>query len=339
MRKHSLTLLVVLLAIALGLGAVACGSGGETASGLTPEEAIKAAVETAQTGASQSGTYEIAVTIDADSGESDPMMQAFLGQPIVIKGDFAQQMDPVRADMTMGLNLMGMGIDLGMRAVDDQAWLNMMGQWYVIPAEQLDLLDTGDTAQLSASMLQMLSDKGIDPNSWYKDVKVVGEETLGDTKVTHMSATPDLQKMFADVFTLMQDPQFMGAVGDMAETDVPLEMPDASELQEAQDMVEQMFDNATIDLWLADSDNSLRKMVANLNMTMPQEAADMGIGGANIVATVNLNAPGTAVDVAAPASAKPLEQLEQDLANNPLLSGLGGMLGGGSGLGGGILGQ
>ena len=49
MRKYSLMLLVALLAIALGLGAVACGSGGKTASGQTPQEALTAGLDSLQT--------------------------------------------------------------------------------------------------------------------------------------------------------------------------------------------------------------------------------------------------------------------------------------------------
>ena len=54
--------------------------------------------------------------------------------------------------------------------------------------------------------------------------------------------------------------------------------------------------------------------------------------------TINFDAPGTAVEVSAPASSKPLSELETDLQSNPLLSGFGSLLGSGSGLDG-LLGQ
>jgi len=330
MRKYSLTLLVVLLAIALGLGAVACGSS-KTASGLTPEEAVTAAMDAAQNAASQSGTYEIGVTIDADSADSDPMLQAFLGQPIVITGDFATQKDPVRADLTMGLSLMGMSVELGIRAIDDEAWLNMMGQWYVIPADQMEELDLGGSADLSASLLQMMSDKGIDPNSWLKDLTVVGKETVADTQTTHMTGSLDIQKMFTDVFTLTQDPEFLALMGDVAQSDSAISIPDATEIQDAQDMIEQLVQNATFDLWLAD-DSSLRKATANVDLSFPEEMGLPGVTGGNVLLTMNFNEPGQTIEVSAPASAKPIEQLQEDLASNPLLQGLGGLLGGGSGL-------
>ncbi len=337
MRRYSLTLLVVLLVISLGLGAVACGSGGKTATGLTPQEAVKAAMDGVQTATSQSGTYEIALTMDADSSESDPMLGALLAQPIKVTGAFATQMDPVRADLTLGLDLMGMGVELGVRAIDDQAWLNMLGQWYVIPADQLQQQGLGNTADLSASLLQMMDEQGIDPNTWYKDLKVVGKETLVDTKVTHMSGVLDIQKLFTDMFTLMQNPEFMALLGDVAESDGAVSLPDTSELQDLQATIDQMFTNGTFDLWLADADNSLRKLVFATDMTIPQEMGTLGVSGGNVVVTVDFDAPGEAVEVSAPASAKPLDDLAQDMESNPLLSGLGGLLG--SGLGGGLLGE
>ena len=216
-----------------------------------------------------------------------------------------------------------------MRAVDDQAWLNMMGQWYVVPTEDIEQQGITDAANLSASVLQMMDDKGIDPNNWLTDLKVVGEETLVDTQTTHMSGSLDIQKMFTDVFTLMQDPEFTALLGDVAASDSALSIPDASEMQELQDMIGQMFNSATFDLWLADADNSLRKLVGSFDATIPQEMGMTGISGVSIVATVNLDAPGATVEVTAPASAQPMEQLTEDMANNPLLSGLGGLLGGG----------
>lgn len=336
MRKYSLMLLVVLLAVLLGLGAVACGSG-KTVNGLTPEEAITASMKAAETASSQSGTYEIAVTIDADSSDSDPMLQAFLGQPIKITGDFATQMDPLRLDVTMGLDLMGMGLGLGVRAIDDEFWLNMLGEWYVIPADQLQELDLASTTELSASMLQMMSDNDIDPNNWLKDLKVVGKEKLADTEVTHLSGALDIQKMFTDVITLIQDPEFATLMGDMAQSDSIVSMPDASEIQEAQDMLDQMFQSAAFDLWLAD-DNSLRKMMANIDMSIPQEMGLPGLTGVNVLLAMAYDEPGQTVEVTAPASAKPIEQMQEDLANNPLLSLLEGLLGGDSGLDGDLLG-
>ena len=65
------------------------------------------------------------------------MTQALFGQPINITGDFAGQDDPVRADISLGLDLMGFNVTAGVRAIDDNAWLNVLGQWYEVPAEDL----------------------------------------------------------------------------------------------------------------------------------------------------------------------------------------------------------
>lgn len=334
MRRYSLMLLVALLAIVLGLGAIACGSG-DTAGGQTPEEAFSAALDNLQTSDSQSGTYEIAVTIDADSSGTDPMLQSFLGQPIVISGDFASQMDPALADMSMGLDLMGFNITAGVRAIDDQAWLNFFDQWYEIPAEDLQPATDTIPAELQSFLQDALGEQGIDPNSWLKDQEVVGEETLGDITLTHLSGTIDFAQMFTDVFSLLQNPELMSLLGeaDALGTDAGLGLPDTSELQEAQDMLDEMIQSAALDLWIDESDSSLRKVVLAMEMTIPEEeGADMGIGGLDIAVTMNFDAPGTAIEVSAPASSKPLSELETDMQSNPLLSGFGSLLGSGSGI-------
>jgi hypothetical protein len=59
MRKCSLTILVVLLVVALGLGAVACGSGGSATSKQTPQQMLTASVTAAKAATSQTGTYQI----------------------------------------------------------------------------------------------------------------------------------------------------------------------------------------------------------------------------------------------------------------------------------------
>ena len=138
-------------------------------------------------------------------------------------------------------------------------------------------------ADLQAALQKVLADQGIDPNIWLTDLKVVGQETLGDTAVTHMSSAIDVSKMFTDVFTLLQDPELLTLLGERAESDgAGVSLPDASETQEVQDMLEQMIEDATLELWLADSDNSPRKIVMTLDMTLPQ---DLGTREASTAST------------------------------------------------------
>lgn len=340
MRKYSLMLLVVLLVFALALGAVACGS---SSSSKTPQELLTASMTAGKAATSQSGTYEIDLTVKTDAASEDAaMMQAFLGQPIKVTGTFASQESPALADLSLAVNLMGTSLGGGVRAIDKNAWLNVLGQWYEVPADQLQQASGGSNADMVKTIQDAMDEQGIDANTWIKDLKAAGDETLTDTEVTHLTGTVDVEKMVTDLVALLQSPKIAALVataGAEAGSETGVSVPAASEIAELQATVKQMIKSATIDLWIAKGDSSMRKMALNADVTIPAELGVSGLSGATVLFTVNLDAPGKAIAVAAPESAKPFTDLETDLQSNPLLSGLlGGLSGSGSGLGG-LLGQ
>jgi hypothetical protein len=340
MRKYSLTLLVVFLVLAIGLGAVACGSGGSTAKNQTPQELLTASVDASKAVTSQSGTYQIDLTVKAASTQgaagANGMAGALFGQPIKITGTFASQKTPALADLTLGLDLMGTAIAAEIRGIDNKGWVNVLGQWYEMPADALNQAGSASTADLARTLQDAIDAQGIDFNTWIKGLKAVGEETLTDTKVTHLTGTLDVQKMVADVAALMQNPklaQLIAAAGSQASSETGVTVPDAAGIKELQTTLQQMIQSGTVDLWVAKSDASMRKIALNANVVVPAEMASAGVSGATVVFAINLDAPNKAVDVKAPESAKPFTDLQTDLLSNPLFSGLaGGLLGGGGGL-------
>jgi hypothetical protein len=336
MRKYSLMLLVVLLVFALAFGAVACGS---SSSSKTPQELLTASMTAGKAAASQSGTYELDLTIKTDAASQDAaMLQAFLAQPIKVTGDFASQESPARADLSLAVNLMGTSLGGAVRAVDESAWLNVLGQWYEVPAEQLQQSTGGSSADVTKTIREAMDEQGIDVSKWIKDLKAAGDETLTDTEVTHLTGTLDVQKMVTDLVALLQSPKvaaLMATAGAQAGAETGVAVPDATEIADLQATIQQMIKTATVDLWIAKSDSSMRKIALNADVVIPAELGLSGLSGATALFTINLDAPGKAIAVAAPESAKPFADLQTDLQSNPLLSGLlGGLSGSGSGLGG-----
>jgi hypothetical protein len=339
MRKCSLTILLVLLVVALGLGAVACGSGGSGTSKQTPQQMLTASVTAAKAATSQTGTYQIDLTLNADSTQStagaDAAAAALFAQPIKIKGSFAGQDDPARADLTVGVDFMGTTFSAGARALDDKAWLNVLGQWYETPADATPQAGSANAADAAKTLQDAIDEQDIDFNTWIKDLKAVGEETLADTKVTHLTGTLDVQKMVADLSALLQNPklaELMATAGSTASSETGVTVPDAAGVQELQATFQQLVQGATIDLWVAKSDGSMRKIVLTAKVVIPAEMGLTGLSGADMVFTINLDAPNKAVEVKAPESAKPIADLQTDLMSNPLLSGLlGGLSGSGAG--------
>ena len=166
-------------------------------------------MDTMQTANSLSGTYKMDLTVQADESESNPMAQALLGQPIAVTGSFASQKDPVLADLSVALNLMGMSVSAGIRAIDEDVWLNVLDQWYEVPAEDLQTGGEPISPDVLASLQQTMDEQGIDPTTWYTDLTVVGTETLGDTdvSVSHLTGTLDVQKMVTDMVTTAGEPR------------------------------------------------------------------------------------------------------------------------------------
>jgi hypothetical protein len=339
MRKYWLTTLVLLLVIALGLGAVACGSG--SASSKNPQELLTASVDAGKATNSASGSYQIDINLNADSTAGSSGAAA-LGQTFKITGTFASQTDPALVDLTGGLDLMGTTMGAGARVIDTSMWLNVLGQWYEVPADQLQqTTDTSNAANVQA-VKDAIDEQGIDFTTWFKDLKVVPGETPADADLTHLTSAVDVQKMAADVVALLQSPKLatlMSSAGATAGAETGVTVPDAAGLQQYQATVEQMIQSATIDMWIANADYSMRKLVLTAKVTIPPELGTTGLSGLDLVFTIDLDAPGTAISVKAPESAKPFADLQTDLASNPLLSGLGSLLGGSSSGLGGLLGQ
>jgi hypothetical protein len=328
MRKCSLTLLVILLVLALGLGAVACGSG--STGGKTPQQLLTASIEAGKSATSQSGTYQIDINLAAGSTDTTAGA-AGLGQNFKVTGMFATQATPARADLSADLDLMGMTVSAGLRAIDTKSWINVLGQWYEIPADQAQQSGTSGSADVAKAVQEAIDEQAIDFNTWFKDLKAVGNETLAGTEVTHLSGTPDVPKIATDVVALMQNPKVAALLADAGSTagaETGVTVPDATQIAQLQTTLEQMIQNATVDLWVAKSDSSMRKIVLTAKVVVPAEMGMSTVSGADLVFTINLDAPGKAIEVQAPASAKPIADLQTDLQSNPLFSGfLGGFLG------------
>jgi hypothetical protein len=330
--------LVVLLA--LSIGALACDSGSGALKDQTPGEMLKAALEACRNVTSQAGDYEISVTLDADpaqmAGEEAAIAQAFVGAPITLSGDFASQTDPPAANLSLSTSLMGLGLQAGVTLVDGGQYLNLLGQWYEAPAELTQQMAQVDTAAVSATVWEALEELSIDPADWFTDLDKAGEETLAETDVVHLSAKIDINKMVTDVVALMQSEKLAelmntlsGSAGQSALGE--LQLPTETDLAEALPLIEQMFQDTTVDLWLAKSDSTMRKMALSANIVIPQQVGLTGLKGAAVLATINLDEPNQPLSIKAPDSPKPFAELEEDLQSNPLISGLlEGFLGSGS---------
>ena len=159
---------------------------------------------------SATGDFEVAISFDVDPSQLPDEAQGFVQNPMTVAGTFAYGADPQVADLALALSLMGESMNVGIRMADSQAWLQFSDQWYEGPPEMGQMLgaSSAENAQM-ADPQQMLTDLGIDPLTWIKDLRLVGEETIDGTVTYHLAGSPDMAKIMADALGILQDEESM----------------------------------------------------------------------------------------------------------------------------------
>ena len=352
MRKKLLTStlmgVLIILAVIVAVATAGCGTATQAAAlpqaGPTDAQGILTQAFTSSDHiTSGTGDFNVSVTIDADAGKLPAGAQAFLGQPITLSGTFAFSDDPQAAEATINASIAGQTIPVGLKAVDDKVWVQFMGQWYEAPADMMGAGATGTTAKEPdmAGILQALTAAGVDPTTWMTNLKVVGEDSIDGTPTYHLSGTIDMSKIMTDVVKLMQDKTIQGmlpSVGSGAPggTGSSITMPSQEELQAVQGQLSTMFQNLTLDMWIAKDTYQFRQVELKATIVQPAETtastvaqatpttdtatnallagAAQGIKSISIDATVSVAPAAAPLTVTPPAGAKPFSELEQSLS-------------------------
>lgn len=328
MRRLHLVLSVV-AALLIVLGAAGCGAGAQTAgvspaesSDLSPEAILAAAVAASEDMTSAQGSFEFTVSFDVDTSQLPEEALALVGQPMTVAGTFAYGDDPQAVELTVAADLAGQAMDMGMKLREDKAWFRFLDQWYEAPAEMQGLMgDPAAQKTQAAELQQMLTDAGIDPMTWMKDLRLVGEETLDGIAVYHLAASPDIAKMMTDLITLMQSEQFMSLLDPTGSTGglmgEGMAMPGAEELQQMQTQLASMFQDLTADLWIGKDDSALYKAAIGARMVPPAGEDAEGLNAIDIAATMLFQEVNQPVTVEPPASALPWSEFEKAMQEDP----------------------
>lgn len=334
MRRLLLSLLVV-SALMVVLGAAGCG-GAQTAglsesADQSPEAILTAAVAAAEDMTSAQGNFEFNISFDVDTSQLPEEAQGLVGQPMTIAGTLAYASDPQAMEFTVAADLLGQTLDMGMKVADDKAWFRFLDQWYEAPAEMQELMGSSAEQDTQMAELQtMLSEAGIDPMTWMKDLRLVGEETLDGVAVYHLAASPDIGKMMTDLLALMQNEQFMGLLDPTGSSGGLMGagmMPAPEELQQMEDQLASMFESLVADVWIGVEDSILRQATIEARMVPPAGEDADGLNAINLSATILLQGINQPITVEPPASALPWSEFEKALQENPGLF-MGGLMGG-----------
>ncbi len=327
-------LILALLATVVMAG---CGDAVSAQAGLTTgEDILNQALTSATPISNGTGQFNVSVAVNGDSSKMPAEAKAFLGQPITLSGTVSASDKPLAAEMTMTASFAGQQIPIGLKMVDNKAWVSFMGQWYEAPAEVNTALAGAQSKPQTdpQAMLQAIKAAGVDPVTWITGLKVVGEEDLNGTTTYHLSGSLDINKIISDGLKISQDKNIQGLIpslGALGGTNTSTSMPTDQELQSMQTQLTQMFQNLTLDLWIAKDGYQLRKAELNAKVVPPAGEDAQGINDITLKADFSMTPATAPVTVTPPTDAKPFSDLEQSLGMlQGLFSGaLGGALGSG----------
>jgi hypothetical protein len=313
-RFRLLTVLLVLTALATGLAA--CGGSNEQSSG--------------DAGALIKDTFGAGHPIR--SGRVDANLDvnlnglARLPQPIALHltGPFQSNGGKTLPDFAfeLDLNSGAQPITVGAIFTKGGGFLTIEGQAFTLGDQIYQSFKTGyekakaDSAS-SSSAAPSLSALGISPLRWLRDPQQKGREDIAGTQTEHVAAGVDVGKLLVDVSTLLGRARSVTQAGGAATgTKVPTQLT-----AQQRDAIERSIKSASIDVWTGAKDHTLRKVVLDVAIAVPQElrarAGGLRDGRIRFQATLaQLNERQT---VAKPADAQPLSELRAALQQLGLL--------------------
>jgi hypothetical protein len=217
-------------------------------------------------------------------------------------------------DLTANISGGGQSIPFGLTSTGDDLFITVRGQAYEVGKATVARVNQQLASQKSKSPQTSLSELGISPLSWLENAKDEGDSTIGGTKVTHISATLNVSKLLDDLNQVVQK----APAGSLSGASKP---PQLSAQQKSE--IEKVVQNPHIDVYVAKSDNTVRRIATTLQLSVPkdQQAKLNGATGGTLQLSVELDNVGGSQQVHPPANAKPIA----DLAGQ--LGALGGSLG------------
>jgi hypothetical protein len=305
-RFRTLGLLATLVALAVTLAA--CG--GSSSSDEDPQKVV----ENATLEGVDSGTLDLSLDVKA-TGEESGDIDVSLSGPFQSKGG-NQALPELALTAKANGSVEGEDVDFegGITVLPDRAFVNYKGTEYEVDPTTFGFVkssfeqaqqgsgDEAGNADLSACQEAA---EGLEFGDFFKSLSNEGSEDVDGTSTTKVSGDVNVGGAIDALITLSENP----ACSSQLEAAGPLPL---DELEEAKGEVTSAVKKAHAEVYVGD-DDIVRKVVAELAIE-PK--------GSNEEVEVNLELTLTGVneeqEIAAPANAKPLEGLFQQLDVNPL---------------------
>jgi hypothetical protein len=295
-----LRLLVLVPVIVVSLGVTACGSSGGGGSSKNATDLVNTAFQHPIKAAT------IALDVNAQLHGI-----ASLNGPISLKltGPYETNAGKLpKFDLTASITGGGQSVPLAIRSTGDDLFIQIQGNWYELGKDAVTKLNDQIAQQRSSSPSKGFSAFGVNPLSWLKDAKTAGDSTVAGEPVDHATATLDVGKLLDDLNQIVSKANVSG-------TTKPPQLT-AQQKQQIQDIVK----NPRIDVYVSKNDQTLRRLAADVNLTIPkdQQAKLQGLQGGDIKFSLEFSNVGKPLTVSAPANAQPLSSLSGLLGSSSL---------------------
>jgi hypothetical protein len=305
LRSRLLFLPLVLVALALAAFVSACGGGSSNDKDATQllNTAFHKPIKSADV------NFNLQLQVNGVPTLQAPISFKFSG-PYVNNGPGKLPSMDLNASIVGG----GQSVPFGLTSTGDDFFIKVRGQAYEVGKQAVAKLNQQLAKQKTAGQNTSLSQLGIHPSTWLSGAKNAGDATVGGTPVTHVSATLNVSKVLDDLNQVVRNAPTSSLSGSS-------KPPQLTEKQKSE--IEQVIKNPQIDVYVAKSDNTIRRLATTLEVSIPkdQQSKFNGATGGTVQMSIEFANVGQSKTITAPSGAKPIA----DLAGQ--LNALGGSLG------------
>jgi hypothetical protein len=308
--------IAAILLAGVALTAAACGGGGSsskttTSSGGSDSDAA-GILSGIKTNVADQGPQKVSLTFTAkvSGSPTDPTIGAFLSKPVTFTLTGPVDAKDKKSDVTFEIAAGPLKVDGGLRQVGDDAFVQVNGKWYALPAGSLSGTSgssSGGTSTTSSVDPSAILKAFGDPTKLLQNAKVEGSDKVDGIDSDHVSGNVDLAALVQGLSSVA------GSSGASSSPISPAQI--TSEVSSLQQYVQ----SATADLWVGKDDKQIHRFATTIDgKTDAATQKSSGIDGFTITMDVSAT-PTDAPSVSAPSNPAPISQLEADL---------GGVLGG-----------
>jgi hypothetical protein len=308
--RSRLLVLPILLLVSAAAALAGCGSGSSSDATKLLNTAFHQPIKSADV------NFNLQIQVNGVAALKNPISVKFSG-PYVNNGPGKLPSLDFNANIVGG----GQSVPFGLTSTGDDFFIKVQGQAYDVGRQTVAKLNQQLAQQRGKGQRTSLSELGIHPSTWLAGAKTVGDSTVAGTPVTHVSASLNVGKVLDDLNQLIKKAPTSGLSS--------AKPPQLTEKQKSE--VEQVIGSPQIDVFVAKSDKTIRRLATTLNITIPkdQQSKAGGATGGTVQLSIEFANVGGGQRVTAPANAKPIS----DLAGQ--LNAIGGSLGAaGAGAGG-----